>query len=103
MRFKKDTKMAYISRLWYSTDGWYKKSDYVSTWLWYMGHLKALTLKDWIEISNFWKEYQFNTEYGADIKESDKLTIDWIEYNVKGVSTFDWITFSRMMCILQRW
>lgn len=103
MRFKKDTKLWSVSRLWYNTETWYKKSWYNSTWKSYYWHLKALTLKDWVEISNFGKEFQFNTIYEADIKESDKLTIDWIEYNVKWVSTFDWITFSRLMCILQKW
>lgn len=103
MRFINDTKKATISRLWYSEDWIYKKSWYTSTWKSYYWHLKALTLKQWVDINNFWKEYQFHTDSNADILESDKLTIEWITYEVKGLSKFDWITFSRLMCILQKW
>jgi hypothetical protein len=103
MRFTKDNQLAIVSRLWYTDDTGYKKSWYTPTWKEYMWHLKALTIKDGIELSNFGKEYQFNTNLWADIKESDKLTIDWVEYNVKGIWSFNWITFNRLMCILQKW
>lgn len=104
MEFTKDSKTASVSRLWYTTSqSWYKKSWYTATGKSYTGHLKALTVKDWIELSNFWKEFQFNTEYNADIKESDKLTIDSITYDVKWVSKYDWKVFSRLVCILQKW
>ena len=101
--FRKDIYTASVERLWETTSWWYKKSWYISIWKQYRWHLKALTIKDWIDISNFWKEFRFNTEVDADIKESDKLIINWESYNVKWINKFDWITFSRLMCILQKW
>lgn len=103
MRFKKDLDIAIVSRLWYTTDSWYKKSDYSPTWKSYRWSLKPLTIKQLVDVSNFGKEHQFNTQDNADIKESDKLIISWVEYNVKWVSIFKWVTFSRLMCILQKW
>lgn len=98
--FRKDQQTAVVSRLWYTTESGYKKSGYTTTGNSYLWHLKALTIKDGIEISNFGKEYQFNTDYNADIKESDRVTIDWVTYDVKGVSKFKGVSFSRLQCIL---
>lgn len=103
MGFTKDTKTAIVSRLWTTTDAWYKKSWYTATWKSYLWHLKPIAIKYLVDINNFWKEFEFHTEYSADIKESDKVKIDNIDYDVKGVSLFDWISFSRLVCILQKW
>lgn len=104
MRFTKDTKQAQVRRLWYTDDSGYKKSnDYAEVWPCYFGKLKALTIKDGVDINNFWKEFLFHTDYDADIRESDKLIIDGVDYRVKWVSTHDGITFSRLLCVLQKW
>jgi hypothetical protein len=103
MKFTKDTKTATVSRLSTTTSWWYKKSWYASTWKSYQWHLKALTIKQVVDINNFGKEFEFHTEFWADILESDKLTIDTITYDVKWLSKFDWITFSRLICVLQKW
>jgi len=103
MKFTKDTKTATISRLWTLSSWGFKKSWYNATWKSYVWHLKALSIKNVTELSNFWKEFTFHTEYDADILESDKLVIDWVDYDVKWLSKFDWITFSRLICILQKW
>jgi len=87
----------------YSDDSWYKKSTYSATGKSYQGHLKAITIKEGVDISNFWKEFLFHTQYDADIKESDILAIGGVEYSVKGVSKFVGITFSRLQAILQIW
>ena len=100
--FKKDQATAIVYRLWYTTVGWYKQSWYTATWDSYKGHLKALTLKDWVEIWNFWKEFQFNTDVNSDIKESDRLEINWENYDVKWVASFEWVSFSRKMFILNK-
>lgn len=99
--FKKDNQTAIVSRLWYTTDWGYKKSTYSATGNSYVWHLKALTLKDGIEIENFWKEFLFHTSYNADIKESDRLTIDWVDYDVKGISKFKWVSFDRLQCVVE--
>lgn len=95
--------IAKVKRAGYQEDEWYKKSWFTETGKMYAGHLKALTIKDGIEISNFGKEFQFNTIPVADIKEWDKLEIDGVDYDVKGMSEFGGVTFSRKMIILQRW
>jgi hypothetical protein len=100
--FKKDLKTASVSRLGYITSWWYKKSWYTATGKSYKWSLKFLTLKDWIDIWAFGKEAQFNTDITADIKESDRLTIDWINFDVKGVADFPWVTFGRKMLILNK-
>ena len=79
------------------------KSEYVELDNVYYGHLKPLTIKDGVELSNFWKDFQFNTDWSADIKESDKLIIDWDNYDVSWVSVQDGITFSRLLCIVRKW
>lgn len=101
--FKKDTKLATVSRLWYTTDTGYKKSWYTATWKSYLGHLKPIGIANGIDINNFGKEFEFHTDYNADIKESDQVTIDWTKYDVKGISKADGITFSRLVCLLQIW
>lgn len=100
--FRKDNQTATVSRLWYTTDSGYKKSWYTATGNSYEWHLKALTIKDGIETSNFWKEFLFHTVSGADIKESDKLTIDSVDYDVKGISTYKGVSFSRLQCIVEK-
>lgn len=102
-RFAKDNVTATIYRQSYSDADWYNKSSYSATGDTAQGNLKALTLADGVEISNFGKEYQFNTTLWADIKESDRLRIDWEDYDVKGVSKYKGVTFSRLMCMVQRW
>jgi len=103
MIFSKDTKTATVSRLWITTSGWYKKSWYTATNKSYLGKLKALSIKNVSEISNFGKEFEFHTDYNADILESDQLTIDTVAYDVKWLSKYDWITFNRLICVLQKW
>ena len=100
--FKKDLKTASISRLGYTTSWWYKKSWYTATWKTYKWSLKFLTIKDGIDIWAFWKEAQFNCDITADVKESDRLTIDWINFDVKWVADFPWVTFWRKMLILNK-
>lgn len=98
--FVKDLKIAKVKRLQYIEDNWYNKSSYDYTWNKYKWSLKSINLEDWIDIKNFWKNFQFNTEYNADIKENDILEIDWQEYDVKWWVPFKGITFSRKMFII---
>lgn len=99
--FKHDNQLAVVSRMSYTTDSWYKKSWYSATGKSYTWHLKALSIKDGIDVNNFGKEFSFHTAYDADIKESDKLTIDNVNYDVKWVSKYKGISFSRLQAIIE--
>lgn len=100
--FKKDNKLATIYRQTQTTEWWYKKSWFSATWWSYYWNLKALTLSDWIDFNSFGRAYEFHTDINSDIKESDKLLIDWEYYEVKGIANFNWITFSRKMVVLNK-
>jgi len=100
--FKKDFTEASVSRLGYVTTWGYKKSAYTSTSESYIGNLKALSIKDGVEVWSFGKEFQFNTDIVADIRESDRLTINGEVYDVKWVAPFNGVTFSRKMVILHK-
>jgi len=45
-------------------------------------------VEDGITIESLGKEFSFTTNSGADIKEADKLVIDGIEYEVRGVQRY---------------
>lgn len=100
--FKKDNKLAVVYRQWVVTESWYKKSWFTATWNSYYWNLKALTLDDWIDLNSFGRAYEFHTDINSDIKESDKLSIDWEYYDVKWIAKFNGVTFSRKMIILNR-
>lgn len=100
--FKKDLFTAEVYRQSYQTAGGYKKSWYWPTGDKYNWLLKALSLRNIVDINSFWKEFEFHTDLGADIRESDKLKIDDVEYSVKWVSEYKGVTFSRLMCILEK-
>ncbi len=60
------------------------KSTYSSTGNSYKGYLNALQIAD-VGADRYGKEYRFTTVVGADILESDKLTIDGVTYKVSEV------------------
>lgn len=99
--FRKQIKTASVKRQAY-TGTTYKKSWYIAISNTYKWHLKALTIKDGIEMDMFWKSFQFTTNIDADIKQADKVTIDWIEYNVTGVQDFWGITFNTKKVLLTK-
>ena len=80
------------------------KSSYISTGETYNWYLKPLSIKDWIDESMFWKEFYFTTYVDSDIKESDKLVIDWETYSVKWVSKFKALQeIIYLKCLLHKW
>lgn len=60
------------------------KSTYSSTGNSYKGYLNALQIAD-VGADRYGKEYRFTTVVGADILESDRLTIDGVTYKVSEV------------------
>jgi len=67
-----------------------KKSSYQPTWNIYKWYLAPITEEDWLDLDKFWKQFNFSTQKTADIKEADILTIDWIDYKVKGAAPWSW-------------
>lgn len=51
-------------------------------------------------ISSFGTDFSFRTSPLADIKESDRLTIDSQAYEVKGVQNHKGVTFAMLDCYL---
>lgn len=80
----------------------YKKSSYTAITTTYNWHLRALSIQDWITLESFWKDFEFTTNINADILQADKLVIDSIEYDVKWVQSFWWITFDVKKVLLTK-
>jgi len=100
--FTKYQHTATVSRLSQTVSGWYNKSWYSATGTTYLGHLKALSIQDSIEITDFGKSFKFTTASTADIKESDRLTISGNEYDVKGVVICNWLSFDSLQCLITK-
>jgi hypothetical protein len=100
MRFKKENKTLTVYRKGTTTESGYTKTNYTSTGKSYTGFLKASSIKDLIDKDMFGKEFQFNTDASADIQKADRLVDGPTMYDVKGVSSYDGVSFSRIMCIL---
>lgn len=99
--FSKYLKTATIKRQTYATSGWYTKGGYIAvSWL-FKGHLRPATDKDGIENRAFGKDYIFTTSDTSDIKEGDKVTIDWVEYNCQWMSSYWGLTFNKKNCLLK--
>jgi len=100
--FTKDTRVAKVLRQDYVDDSWYSKSGYVDTGNTYKGFLKAQSIDRTEELGSFGKVYRFHTDKWADIKEWDRLEIEWIEYDVKGVADFKGTSFGRTQVLLNK-
>lgn len=79
---------AVVSRLVYVSD----KSTLSPTWNSYKWYLKPLKPDDSLYQWAFWKDFSFTTKPTADIQEWDLLVIDWVDYNVKWIAKWEWIT-----------
>lgn len=100
--FRKYQTTAEVFRPWYVDDWWYKKSSYTSTWNTYKWHLKAQSIDRTLDMTMFWKVFVFHTQESVEIYEWDRLLIDWIDYDVKGISPFDWVTFQTKQILLNK-
>lgn len=100
--FRKDQTTVDVYRQGYTDDDWYKKSWYTDTGNSYEWHLKAQTVDRTEKLWAFGKVYVFHTSDTADIQEGDRLKADGVEYDVKGVSDFNWISFQRKQVLLNK-
>lgn len=79
------------------------KSSFSSIGTTYTGYLRTLSpSKEQVGLEAFGKEFAFTTEYGADIREADKLTISGTDYRVKGVAHNQGITLATTKVLLTR-
>lgn len=102
MRFRKMSQTCAVSRQTTTVDGGYSKTAFVSTGNSYPCLSKALSLSSGIEIGSFGRDFEMHTVANADIRESDRLTIDGQLFDVKGVSKYSGLTFSSLHCVLTR-
>ena len=100
--FRKYQTTAEVYRSWYTTQDWYKKSWYTATGESYIWHMKAQSINNTQDLTMFGKVFAFHTEKTADIEAGDRLVIDGEDYDVQGVSDFDWISFNVKQCLLYK-
>ena len=53
--------------------------------------------------SKFWKAYKLSICSLVDIKETDSIVIDWVEYSVKWVAQRHWWSLALTTVILELW
>ena len=99
--FRKYQTTASIYRKQETTDGKYKKFAFIDTWRTALWHLKAQSIERSIDNGGFGKVYKFTTDK-TDINEGDRLIIDGVNYDVKWVSDFWWLTFEATQVLLNR-
>lgn len=93
---------AVVRRQQYTTDtAWYRKSSYIDTGNIYTWHLKAQSIDKVENMQSFGKNYLFTTDAGADIQDSDRLVISWVNYEVMWVSDYQGKTFSTTKVLLK--
>lgn len=100
--FSLDQHTATVKALTYTTDwSWNKKSSFASTWvsaIWYLTPVSSNNQNVWLD--RFWQAWNFETEYPFAIKETDILTIDGVDYDVKSFARVKGITIDRVRVIL---
>jgi hypothetical protein len=100
--FSLDQHTATVKSLTYVTD-WSgnRKSSFVSTWASAVGYLTPIGINNqnvWLD--RFWQAWNFETEYPFTIKETDILTIDGVDYDVKSFARVKGINIDRVRVVL---
>lgn len=102
--FKLDYYSASVKRLTYTTDTatWNMKSSYsVVSDLTAKGYLSPVwTNNQDVWLDRYWQQWQFECDYPFDVKETDLLTIGWVDYQVKSFARVKGIKIDRMRFIL---
>ena len=91
---------AEIKRFIYENNVAKSKTTIFSCW----GYLTAINeesklMWDW----KFGKLFKFSITSLVDIRESDTVVIDWVEYSVKGVAKRKWWGLCLTTVILEKW
>lgn len=102
--FKLDYYEASVKRLTYTTDTetWIKKSSYsVVSDLTAKGYLSPVwTNNQDVWLDRYWQQWNFECDYPFDVKETDILTIGWVDYQVKSFARVKGIKIDRMRFVL---
>lgn len=100
--FQLDYSTATVKCLSYSTDSnGNKKATY--TWSgvsvkWYFSPESKNNQEVWLD--RFWQVYNFECDAPFDVKESDILTINNVDYEVKSFAHVKWIMIDRIRVVL---
>lgn len=93
---------ATVKRLQYTTDdNGNKKSEYVTTDIsatWYLSPEWTRNQDVWLD--RFWQIRNFECDAPFDVKESDIVTIDWKDYQVKSFAHVKGIMIDRIRVVL---
>jgi len=100
--FKLDYYTATLMRLVYSTDSnGNKKSTYEATEITAKGYLSPVSSNNQdVWLNRFWQVWNFECDYPFDVKESDIIQIDWVNYQVKSFAHVKWIRIDRVRVVL---
>lgn len=100
--FSHFTKEATVERM--TKTGWKSGfSDVPGTINW---HMKPLwDTEQFIGLDNMANTFSFTCTLIEDIREWDRLTIDWEKYNVRGVQDHVWIrlSFTKAIIVQNKW
>lgn len=100
--FQLDYSTATVKRLVYTEDSnGNKKATY--TWSgvsvkWYFSPESKSNQEVWLD--RFWQVYNFECDAPFDVKESDILTINNVDYEVKSFAHVKWIMIDRIRVVL---
>lgn len=100
--FQLDYSTATVKRLVYAEDSnGNKKATY--TWSgvsvkWYFSPESKNNQEVWLD--RFWQVYNFECDAPFDVKESDILTINNVDYEVKSFAHVKWIVIDRIRVVL---
>lgn len=91
---------AEVKRLVYQ-DNVARGKETVSRYSWYLTAVSENS--ELMTDGKFWKLYKLSIQSLTDIKESDSVLIDWVEYTVKWVAYRHWWDLSLTTVILEKW
>ena len=100
--FQLDYSTATVKRLIYSTDSsGNSKSSYSTTWTsvkWYLSPVSTSNQDVWLD--RFGQARNFECDAPFDVKESDIVSIDGVDYEVKSFARVKWIMIDRVRVVL---
>ena len=94
--FKWDNAQAQVSRLIY-TEGKAEWRTIIGT---YQGYLTDVGIRDLTDATMYGRVFNFSTDYGVDIKESDDIMIWTTKYSVKNVFHKKGVNLAFTRCVL---
>lgn len=78
-----------------------KDKETIATYSWYLTAVNEES--NLMQDGKFWKVFKLSIQQLTEIKESDSIVIDWIEYSVKWVAYRHYWGLSLTTVILEEW